>query len=145
MKTLTSMIAVTMIAFTARGSDQCRTLPCRSASAMPDAKGIRHPNALCLHDVVFAPHPQYPYGTRSRDPVTWTREIQGDGLYRLDVDLNTGRVSQVTIIKSTGSAKLDGASTSAFKRWVFRPGTWKEIIMPTTVRKKWVGMRASPT
>ena len=140
------MIAVTMIAFTARGSEPVPyiAMPVGIGYAV-DAKGIRHSNALCLHDVVFAPHPQYPYGTRSRDPVTWTREIQGDGLYPLDVDLNTGRVSQVAIIKSTGSAKLDGISTSAFKRWVFRPGTWEEIIMPTAVRKKWVGMRASPT
>ena len=64
-------------------------------------------------------------------------------LYRLDVDLNTGRVSEVIILKSTGSAKLDAASTTAFKRWAFRPGAWKEIIIPTTVRKKWVAMRTS--
>lgn len=140
------MIAMTLIAFTARGSEPVPyiAMPVGIGYAI-DAKGIRHPNALCLRDAVFAPHPQYPYGAASRDPVTWTRDIQGDGLYRLDVDLNTGRVSQVTIIKSTGSAKLDGASTSAFKRWVFRRGTWKEIIMPTAVRKKWVGIRASPT
>jgi TonB family protein len=143
MKTLTTMIAVTLIAFTTRASEPVPyiAMPVGIGYAI-DAKGVRHPNALCLRDAVFAPHPRYPYGPPlSRDPVTWTRDIQGDGLYRLDVDLNTGRVSQVTILKSTGSAKLDTASTSAFKRWVFRPGTWKEIIMPTTVRKKWVGMR----
>jgi TonB family protein len=112
-----------------------------------DVKGARHPNAFCLRDVVFAPHPQYPYHSkswesRSSDPGTWTRDINGNGLYRLDLNLNTGRVSQVTIIKSTGSKILDAASTDAFKRWVFRPGKWKEITIPTAVRKKWVGMTA---
>lgn len=143
MKTLTTMIAITLIAFTTRASEPVPyiAMPVGIGYAI-DAKGVRHSNALCLRDAVFAPHPRYPYGAPlSRDPVTWTRDIQGDGLYRLDVDLNTGRVSQVTILKSTGSAELDTASTSAFKRWVFRPVTWREIIMPTTVRKKWIGMR----
>ena len=112
-----------------------------------DAKGARYPNAFCMHDAVFAPHPQYPlhskpWESRSSDPGTWTRNIQGNGLYRLDVDLNTGKVNQVTIIKSTGSAILDTASTSVFKRWIFRPGKWKEITIPTTVRTKWIGTRA---
>jgi TonB family protein len=145
MKTLTTTIAIAFIAFTARASEQVPyiAMPVGIGDAI-DAKGVRHPNALCFRDAVFAPHPQYPYGAPlARDPVVWTRDIQGDGLYRLDVDLNTGRVSQVIILKSTGSAKLDTASTSAFKRWVFRPGTWKEIIIPTTVRKKWVAMRTS--
>jgi len=146
MKTLTTMIVITFIVFTARASEQVPyiAMPVGIGYAI-DAKGVRHPNALCFRDALFAPHPQYPYGAPlSRDPVVWTRDIQGDGLYRLDVDLNTDRVSQVTMLKSTGSAKLDTASTSVFKRWVFRPGTWKEIIIPTTVRKKWVAMRTSP-
>jgi len=31
---------------------------------------------------------------------TWTRDLKGNGLYRLNIDLNTGKVSQVTIVKS---------------------------------------------
>ena len=107
-----------------------------------DVKGARHPNAFCLHDAVFAPHPHYPYQASTRDPLTWTRDLKGNGLYRLNIDLNTGQVSQVTIVKSTGSKILDAASSDAFKRWVFRPGKWKEITIPTTVRKKSVGMTA---
>src|SRR5437762_3514206 len=112
-----------------------------------DAQGARHPNPFCLRDAVHAPHPLYPYHqsreTRSRDPITWTRDVQGDGLYRLDIDLNTGRVNRVTVVKSTGSAKLDAAVTGTFKLWAFRAGKWKEITIGTSVRKKWMGMRAT--
>src|SRR2546423_1234812 len=146
MKTLATMIAITLLAFTSRASEPVPyiAMPVGIGYAV-DAKGVRHPNASCVRDAVFAPHPQYPYGAPlARDPVVWTGDLKGDGLYRLDVDLNTGRVSEVIILKSTGSAKLDTASTTAFKQWVFRPGTWKEISIPTTVRKKWVAMRTSP-
>jgi TonB family protein len=140
MKTLMTMIVITLTAFTARASDL------KAYIAMPvgvgyaiDAKGLRHPNAFCVRDAVFAPFPGY-----IGDYAVVTRYIQGDGLYRLNIDVNTGRVRQVTIIKSTGLARLDTASTSAFKQWVFKPGKWTEITIPTTVRKKWVAMTAIP-
>jgi TonB family protein len=140
------MTAITLIAFTARASEPVPyiAMPMGIGYAI-DTKGVRHPNAFCLRDAVFAPHPQYPYQPpwNIGDSAAWTRYIEGNGLYRLKIDLNTGRVSQVTIIKSTGSAILDTASTSAFSTWVFRPGRWKEIIIPTTVRKKWVGVISS--
>ena len=148
MKILITTIVITLTAFTAKASEEIPyiAMPVGTGYAV-DAKGARHPNAFCMHDAVLAPHPPYPYHSkswesRSSDPGTWTRNIQGNGLYRLDIDLNTGKVNQVTIIKSTGSAILDTASTSVFKRWIFRPGEWKEITIPTTVRTKWIGTRA---
>lgn len=97
-----------------------------------------------MRDAVFAPKPRYPYHNSgeslSRDPGTWTRDSQGNGLYRLDIELNTGHVSRVTIIKSAGSKVLDSASTDTFKRWVFKPGKWREITLPVTVRTKWVSV-----
>ena len=148
MKILTTVIAITLTAFAVKASEEIPyiAMPVGTGYAV-DAKGARHPNAFCMHDAVFAPHPQYPlhsksWESRSSDPGTWTRNIQGNGLYRLDVDLNTGKVNQVTIIKSTGSAILDTASISVFKRWIFRPGKWKEITIPTAVRTKWIGTRA---
>jgi len=144
MKTLTTTIAITLTAFTVRASELVPyiTMPVGLGYAT-DAKDVRHPNAFCMRDAVLAPHPHYPYQSMSRDPALWTRDLQGDGLFRLSIDLKTGHVSQITIIKSTGSAILDTASTSAFKRWVFKPGKWKEIIVPTAVRKTWAGMRTS--
>jgi len=141
MKMLTTMIAITLTAFTAKASEEVPyiALPVGIGHAL-DAKGARHPNAFCMRDAVFVPHPQYPYQSWSGDPLTWTRNLRGSGMYRLDLDLSTGRVSKITIIKSTGSSILDAASTKAFRLWVFKPGKWKEITIPTTVRTKWVGM-----
>jgi TonB family protein len=105
-----------------------------------DAKGGHYSNSVAMKDVLFADRPQYPYGAALGSEQT--RNIQASGVFRLSIDLNTGRVSQVTVIKSTGDSALDTANTNGFKRWVFRPGKWKEIILHTTVRKKWIAVRA---
>jgi hypothetical protein len=41
-------------------------------------------------------------------------------------------------MKSAGSPILDKASTFAFNRWVFTPGKWSAMIIPTTVRVVWM-------
>jgi hypothetical protein len=140
-KTLTTMIAITLIAFTARASEPVPyiAMPIDNGYAL-DAHGKRQPNALCARDVIWARAPRYPLRSRSSDPSTWSRNFRGDGLYRLDIDLKTGRVSRITIIKSAGSI-LDRASTGAFSRWVFTPGKWSAMIIPTTVRTIWVPFR----
>jgi hypothetical protein len=107
MKTLITMIAIALTAFTARASKETPyiAMPVGSGHAV-DAKGVRHPNAFCLRDAVFAPHPQYPYQSGSSDPAQWTRDIKGNGLYRLDIDLNhrssePNRNSQINRIKDS--------------------------------------------
>lgn len=139
MKTLTTAIVVALIAFTAGASEPVPyiALPIDNGYAV-DAKGQRQRNALCARDVIWACAPRYPLRSHSSDPSTWSRNHRGDGLYRLDINLKTGRVSRVTILKSTGSAALDKASTWAFGRWVFTPGKWSAMIIPTTVRVIWV-------
>jgi hypothetical protein len=142
MKTLLTTIAITSIVFTVKASEEVPyiAMPIGIGYAV-DAKGVRHPNAFCLHDAVFAPRPQYPFeSTGMADPATWTRNLEGNGLYRLEINLVTGRVTRITVIKWTGSAKLKAVAIDTFKRWAFRPGKWKEITIGTAVRKKWVGM-----
>jgi hypothetical protein len=143
MKTLVTIAAITFTALTSRASDPIPyiAMPVGTGYAIDD-KGARHPNAFCLRDAIFAPRPAYPFKLESTlcDSAAWTRYIEGNGLYRPNIDLNTGRVSQVTIVKSTGSEMLDAASTGTFSIWIFRPGKWKAVIIPTTVRKKWVGI-----
>src|SRR5437773_12391960 len=109
-------------------------MPAGSGYAI-DSKGNRCSNPLCVHVAVFAPRPQYPYQLRLSigDTAGWTR-YKGDGLYRPDIDLNTGRVSQVTIIKSARSNVLDVATTSTCKLWVSKPHMWKELTIPIAVR-----------
>jgi TonB family protein len=50
----------------------------------------------------------------------------GDGVFRLTVDPATGRVSNVTTVKSTGFRPLDDSASDALRRWRWKPGTWKE-------------------
>ena len=139
MKALTTVIAITLIAFTARASEPVPyiAMPIDKGYAI-DAHGKRQPNALCARDVIWACAPRYPLRSRSSDPATWSRNFRGEGLYRLDIDLKTGRVSRTTTIKSAGSPILDKASTWAFNRWVFTPGKWSAMIIPTNVRVVWV-------
>jgi hypothetical protein len=139
MKTLITMFAITMIALAARASEPVPyvAMPIDKGYAI-DAHGNRQPNVLCARDIIWARAPSYPLRARSSDPTSWSRNFRGDGLYRLDIALKTGRVSRVTIIKSTGSAVLDRLSTAAFSRWIFTPGKWLAMIIPTTVRVTWV-------
>jgi TonB family protein len=139
MKTLTPFIAMLLMAFTSRASEPVPyiSMPINNGYAI-DAHGSRQPNALCARDVIWACAPRYPLRARSSDPSSWSRNFHGDGLYRLDIDSRTGRVSRTTIIKSTGSATLDRASTWAFDRWRFTPGKWSAMIIPTAVRVTWV-------
>jgi hypothetical protein len=133
------MIAITMIAFTAGASEPVPyiAIPINNGYAI-DAHGKRQPNALCARDVIWACAPRYPFRAQSNDPASWSKNLRGDGLYRLDIDLKTGRVSRVTIVKSAGSAILDRVTTGAFGRWVFTPGKWSAMIIPTTMRIIWV-------
>jgi TonB family protein len=48
------------------------------------------------------------------------------------LDLRTGAVTQVTVIKSTGFIALDRSAVSALRRWHWKPGKWREIYMPVT-------------
>src|SRR5438876_10962698 len=107
-------------------------MPAGSGYAI-DSKGNRCSNPLCVHVAVFAPRPQYPYQLRSSigDTAGWTR-YKGDGLYRLDIHLDTGRVSQVTIIKSAGFSTLPTQARSSYG--FPKPHKWKEITIPITVR-----------
>src|SRR5213593_1259092 len=115
MKTLITVITITLIAFTASASEAVPyiAMPIDNGYAI-DAHGKRQPNALCARDVIWACPPRYPLRSHSSDPASWSRNHRGDGLYRLDIDLKTGRVSRVTIIKSKGSEMLYRASKGAF-------------------------------
>jgi TonB family protein len=106
--------------------------PSGRLSVAVDAQGVRHQardfgakHLPWMDDAIKTVAPEYPYEARSR-------HIQGSGLFRLSVDLNTGSVSKVTAIKSTGSPMLDNSAISAFRRWRWKPGRWKEIDFPIT-------------
>jgi TonB family protein len=88
-----------------------------------------HPSSLPLSSAkvfaVSAPRPEYPYEARRQ-------KITGDGVVVMTVDPATGNVISVSMSKTTGSAFLDNAAMTGFKRWRFRPGTVSSVTCPVT-------------
>jgi TonB family protein len=74
---------------------------------------------------INAPRPEYPYEARRQ-------KITGEGMVALTVDSVTGKVSGVSMSKSTGSPFLDNAALSGFRRWRFKPGTVSSVTCPIT-------------
>ena len=71
---------------------------------------------------VRTPAPDYPYDARRR------RE-EGTGLFRLHVD-ERGKVTKVTILKSTGHQALDAEALKTYKAWLARPGERRKVDVP---------------
>jgi TonB family protein len=101
------------------------------ASAV-DAQGVRHSSgehgkkkAPWSDDAIYCPRPLYP-------PEVRDRHITGSGLFRLTLDLSTGSVAKVAVIKSAGHPILDDSAIQAFRQWRWKPGRWKEIDIPIT-------------
>lgn len=85
------------------------------------------PRALALS----APRPEYPYEARSR-------HITGSGIAELRVDPVTGLVEDAVMKQSTGNPILDNSAVSAFKRWRFKHGAGRKILVP--IRFKLTGV-----
>src|SRR3954468_13094852 len=96
-----------------------------------DIQGKRHSaadyggSAPWLHDLVQGIAPEYPYYERA------TRH-QGKGFFRMIIDPKSGSVVTVNVIRSTGFTALDRSAQEAFRRWVWKPGKWKEMDIPVT-------------
>jgi len=71
------------------------------------------------------PTPQYPIEARRR-------HITGKGLYHLHVSLDTGEVTSVDVLTTTGHRILDRAAVAALKQWKFRPHALIGLKVPIT-------------
>jgi TonB family protein len=103
----------------------------RLAGSAVDANGLRHSardyhggHAPWIDDRVVVVAPKYPLADLRL-------HHEGSGWFRLVLDLRTGRVKQVLLIKSTGFGSLDQTAMAAFREWRWKPGKWKEIKMST--------------
>jgi TonB family protein len=74
---------------------------------------------------VRAPLPVYPYKAKHD-------HIAGDGVCVMTVDTASGKVTDATMKQSTGNAILDKATTNAFRKWRFKPGTVSTVRVPIT-------------
>jgi TonB family protein len=103
--------------------------PSKEFPSAVDAQGVRHSwsnhkkNPPWIEDAIYKVKPQYPYEAKSR-------HITGSGLFRLTLELSTGSVAKVTVIKSTGNPLLDSSALEAFRKCRWLPGKWKEIDIP---------------
>src|SRR2546423_10569229 len=68
-----------------------------------------------------APYPEEAQKTRTT----------GSGLYEIRID-PAGKTTAVVIVKSSGSAVLDKAATTAFKKWQFKPGVFRSVRVPVS-------------
>lgn len=110
-------------------------------SSAVDANGVRHRGVdygskrpPWLQDVIKTVAPDYP----DRDRIF---RHEGNGLFQLTLDLKTGLVTRMTVIKSTGFPTLDTAAVVALRQWRWKPGKWKEIEIG--LRFSWQSLRQS--
>jgi TonB family protein len=75
--------------------------------------------------VLYAPRPVYPYEARRQ-------RITGTGIALLTVDPAVGNVTGVRMTQSCGSVALDNATLGGFRRWRFKPGSARNVEVPTT-------------
>jgi TonB family protein len=124
--------AIESVFFTGRARADVSVYLAPTGTRAVDTKGVSHngnnyprKHPPWLDDVVSAPAPDYPFWERAKHHT-------GAGWFQLALDLRTGAVTQVTVIKSTGFTALDRSTVSALRRWHWKPGKWREIYMPVT-------------
>jgi TonB family protein len=106
--------------------------PLLAGSVAVDVHGVRHKEddrsskpPVWMVDLIKHVPPEYSYDARRA-------HLEGAGLFRLELDVGTGRVSKASVLKSTGVTVLDNSALWALRRWRFTPGRWKEIDAPIT-------------
>lgn len=125
-----SALAITWHAESARSENQSKTRKAtkteyiRLEAGNEPAKASRDFDAKWRATFVATPWPNYPYEARRS-------HITGRGVLRIYVD-ETGRVTDVKVLKSTGNRQLDDAGLTAFRHWRAKPGTRREVDMPLT-------------
>jgi outer membrane biosynthesis protein TonB len=75
----------------------------------PSATPVELTRADAARLSAYTPRPEYPLAARQR-------HITGSGIFRLQVQFQTGRVSAVQVERSTGHAILDAAATDTLRR-----------------------------
>ena len=84
-------------------------------SSAVDAKGVRHRGmdyaglSPWMRDAIKTQRPKYPYELRAR-------YIGGMGMLRVTLDLSTGTVSKVAMVRSTGVPALDSSAMEALRQ-----------------------------
>jgi TonB family protein len=59
--------------------------------------------------------------------------LTGKGLFMLDFDYETGRVTDVHVLESTGNATLDATTIRTFKGWRCKAHTYRHVKVPINI------------
>jgi TonB family protein len=73
---------------------------------------------------ISSPGPGYPHEAQKT-------KTAGSGLYELRIN-KAGAITEVVIVKSSGSTFLDKAATSAFMKWRFKPAIFTRVRLPVS-------------
>jgi TonB family protein len=73
--------------------------------------------------MLAAPQPEYP-------PKALAKHIQGTGIYDVWISAETGVVTRMDVLRSTGSKLLDDAAVKSLRGWRARPNTLSRIRVP---------------
>src|SRR5262249_8195941 len=61
----------------------------------------------------------------------WAKQgLAGKGVVLVTIDQQTGKVTGVRMLQSTGHKQLDGAALEAYSQWRFQPGTGSQVQIP---------------
>jgi TonB family protein len=61
----------------------------------------------------------------------WAKQgLAGKGVALVTIDQQTGKVTGVRMVQSTGNKQLDGAALEAYSQWRFQPGTGLQVKIP---------------
>jgi periplasmic protein TonB len=92
-----------------------------------EVAGVSEPVSMSLSVAqsmaVSAPLPEYTYEAKRRN-------LTGNGICVVSVEVATGRVTDAMMSKSTGSTMLDKLTVQTFKSWRFKPGTVSQVLVP---------------
>ena len=131
---LTFPAALCMFLQQVRAEMPTRSFMGGKAGIAVDVKGQRHTPAEYpkqhppwLDDRVHSVAPVYPEADK-------VAHRGGEGVFKMILDMRTGAVAKVVVVKSTGFRNLDQSAIAAFRQWRWRAGRWKEIEMPITFR-----------
>src|SRR4029077_18331475 len=87
------------------------------AQAQTAATGQQRPKAIYTPKPVYRPE--------------WAKQgLTGNGVVLVTIDQQTGRVTGVRMLQSTGNKQLDGAALEAYSQWRFQPGTGSQVKIP---------------
>jgi TonB family protein len=71
-----------------------------------------------------SPGPGYPEEAQNT-------KASGNGLYELRIN-KSGAVTEVVVVKTSGSRVLDKAATSTFRKWRFKPAIFDRVRIPVS-------------